>query len=252
MKSAGPGGALTAIAAQPQVLVTIPITNLSDVTAAGVALDLNAIVAIEGVATPLNTFTGGSLNSFLQDETDGIAMFRAGTPDVTQGHLFVVKGPVGQFNGLTQIDVWPAVMSSTLAPARCRPSGQNHCATAGRAGDFEGQLVRIVNVNLTAGTWPAAKADRPPDDQRWRQPDPAHRPRHQPGWFCPTNRSLSVTGILSQFDSSSPFTSSYQLLPRNTSDIVAGPTASVLTCTDTSLTITPINVIQGSGTPALL
>ena len=158
MKSAGPGGALTAIAAQPQVLVTIPITNLSDVTAAGVALDLNAIVAIEGVATPLNTFTGGSLNSFLQDETDGMAIFRAGTPDVTQGHLFVVKGPVGQFNGLTQINV--AASSDVIdagASTLPTPVDKTIAQLLAAPESFEGQLVRIVNVNLTAGTWPAAQ-----------------------------------------------------------------------------------------------
>lgn len=222
IQTAASGGTLTSIAQQPQVLVTIPIANLRDVDANGVALDLGTTVAIAGVATPVVDFSGSDLISFVQDDTAGIGLFLgASSLALTQGNTYIIRGPIDQFNGLTQIE--PAISADIIdAGAGTLPTPQVFTIAdlLANAETLEGSLVEIQNATITSGTFPAtgSNANITLDDGTGTLTLRIDADTNIDGTPQPTS-PITATGIFSQFDSSNPFTSGYQLLPRDTNDI---------------------------------
>lgn len=226
IKSAIDSGTLTAIAAQPVANVIIPIEAIRDVNpTTGVALDLNSIVAVEGVCTESQVYTNNTL-AYLQDGDFGVAIFNSnpiGNPFIV-GRKFAVLGTVAQFSGVTQvapssfanvIDLGlatsPAPLVITIPNLLLNPEA------------YEGRLVTVEN--LSTATWtgpvsPAASVSVTLSDNALPTPNSlailitsASGAQTGPGGV------VNITGIFSQTDGSSPFTSGYQLLPREADDV---------------------------------
>jgi plastocyanin/DNA/RNA endonuclease YhcR with UshA esterase domain len=196
-----------------------PIGTLRGVNANGVADSLGADVAIKGVVTSID-FDGNTGYSFyVQDATGGINVFKSA--DLTnytsplRGDSLYIHGVIDQFNGLTElvpdsIGVW-----GTNKPL------PNPLVITTMDETNEGELVRMNN--MTATTWPttwtgsgqnvtisdgtntfALRIDA--DCNLWNSTQPS-------GLF-------DVLGVVGQFDNSSPYTSGYQLFPRDVNDII--------------------------------
>ena len=196
-----------------------PIGTLRGVNANGVADSLGADVAIKGVVTSID-FDGNTGYSFyVQDATGGINVFKSA--DLTnytsplRGDSLYIHGIIDQFNGLTEIVPDSIGVWGTNKPL------PNPLVITTMDETNEGELVRMNN--MTATTWPttwtgsgqnvtisdgtntfALRIDA--DCNLWNSTQPS-------GLF-------DVLGVVGQFDNSSPYTSGYQLFPRDVNDII--------------------------------
>jgi plastocyanin/DNA/RNA endonuclease YhcR with UshA esterase domain len=196
-----------------------PIGTLRGVNANGVADSLGADVAIKGVVTSID-FDGNTGYSFyVQDATGGINVFKSA--DLTnytsplRGDSLYIHGVIDQFNGLTEIVPDSIGVWGTNKPL------PNPLVITTMDETNEGELVRMNN--MTATTWPttwtgsgqnvtisdgtntfALRIDA--DCNLWNSTQPS-------GLF-------DVLGVVGQFDNSSPYTSGYQLFPRDVNDII--------------------------------
>jgi Bacterial Ig-like domain len=221
VSTAASGGILTPIASQAPVRVVIPISALRDVDSEGVPLDAGAVVAVEGTVTEADFGPGAAnFSGFLQDSTAGINVFSPSLfLGLVRGNRFTIAGTISQTNGLT-----------TLIPAAGSQIVNRGPVTEARAlfvpladlfanpEAYEGRLVTVKNLTLDSGAWgPAASVILR---------DSALVPveiRIQSGSTATTAPTFpaTVTGIFSQSDTSAPFSSAYQLLPRDSGDLRA-------------------------------
>jgi plastocyanin len=196
-----------------------PIGTLRGVNANGVADSLNALVRITGVVTSID-FDGNTGYSFhIQDATGGISVFRStDLPNYTsplRGDSLYIRGVIGQFNGLTQI-----VPDSIIVWGTNKPLPAPLVITAMDETN-EGELVRMNN--MTATTWPATWTG---SGQNATISDGTNSFTLRIDADCnlfgkpQPSGLIDVLGVVGQFDNSSPFTSGYQLFPRDTNDII--------------------------------
>jgi len=217
-------GTPTAIPVNPAAHVIIPIASLRDVNASGISLDSGTTVAVEGVITEEDFGAGGaSYSSFIQDGAYGINLFSSvDDPGFVRGSRYAVVGTVTQYNGLTEIDIAassnivligadtePAPVVVTIADLLASPE------------QYEGSLVTVKNLTRRATeTDPWAV----PSTITMADPSLAFIDvRIQAGSDASTEPSYpsDITGVLGQFDSSSPYTSGYQIMPRDGNDFTA-------------------------------
>lgn len=215
------GGTLTPLASLPAVRVVIPVASLRDTDVNGVSLDAGSIVAVEGVITE-EDFGSGSANfsAFLQDTGAGINIFSPTTdPGFIRGNRYAVVGTVTQFNGLTEIIPSSAAGIVSLG-ASTEPAAQvvSLATLLASPEALEGKLIQVQNLDYLSGTWAAAQTVVLTDGTTNIDI------RIQSGSTATTEPSypVNVTGILAQFDSSSPFTAGYQLMPRDAADLTPG------------------------------
>ncbi len=245
VRTARANGILTPIASQPRLNVTIPITNLRDVDANFLPLDSGKVVAIEGVNTALTTFSTGQLNVFVQDDTSGYGVFSATAPIslMTYGNRYIVRGTVSHFNGSFQLSPATAIITTEVGAVVPEPVTYTIQQLRTFSETLEGTLVRVISATKVSGTWPGTGSN-------------ADIIITDPTGFTITLRidldtdidgssepfyPIEVVGILSQFDSSNPRDSGYQILPRATSDITStGAPPPVVG-------FTPVYSIQGPG-----
>lgn len=227
METASTGGTLTAAAAFPIAIVTIPINNLRDVTATGVPVDSGKVVAVEAVCTEENFNTSGT-SAFVQDGDYGINLFASGLNlNLTRGKRYAVTGQITHFNGLTEIIVSSLASLVDLGTAtQPTPLTITIPELLENAEAYEGRLIRIVGLSPLAvpvGSWVA--------NGTITLTDGAAVPsnidiRIQVGSTATTEPAYpaAITGIFGQFDSTTPYTTLYQLMPRDVLDVVGtGP-----------------------------
>ncbi|NND01186.1 MAG: hypothetical protein HKN91_00225, partial [Acidimicrobiia bacterium] len=261
-ETAPDGGVFSPVTDQPTACVIIPVANLRDVDADGVPLDNGTTVAVRITATVgAGVFSQNDLLAYGQDETAGIALFVNDGPTTPffEGNEYVIKAPVGQFNGLTQLTPDP---SDFIDLGAAPPAGAQTFTIAqilAAAEGLEGSLVNINNVRITGGTFPGPgesanltisdgtaeitlRIDGDTDIAGSTTP---------PGLF-------NLIGVVGQFDSSSPFDEGYQILPRRIQDIFFGapgqttlqfPAASVVIL-ESSLTTVTVQLNNPSATEA--
>jgi hypothetical protein len=208
-------GTPTALAASPLALVTIPISKLRDTNANGVPLAINQQVAVVGVNTEEN-FSTTNIQANIQDSTAGVALFSGASAisPFVRGNRYAVYGPVGQFNGLTQVNYTGLVdLGADTVPA---PVILTIPALLAAAETYEGSLVTVENLSFVSGTWGAAQTVVLQDGSA-----NSIDIRIQAGSTATTTPGfpVTVTGVLGQFDTSSPLTSGYQLMPRDPADL---------------------------------
>lgn len=210
----------------------IPHYSIAAVTSedtSGVADSIGVSCSISGIVYGGDlSGTSSSNNGFtIIDATAGISIFKFGgfTPayTVTEGDSVTLWGSISQFNGLTQMSPDSITVHKQGATLKM-PSLVSMLNES-----MESDLIRIDSVLLiNPSQWPSAgnnanvsivttnndtltmRIDRDTDVEDSITTGPI-------GYF-------DVIGIGGQFDSSSPFTSGYQIVPRFYTDILADTT----------------------------
>lgn len=239
---------LMCVSAYAQV---IPIDSLRRQDANGVPLLLGQTVTVRGVVTMSQEL--GSPLVYLQDPTGGTigydASFWTGTNDKDSVQ---VTGVVTQYNGLTEFT--PVNSSTVLATNIPYTPRVVTCGNVRLNGEtYEAQLIRINGVTAVHNTSGA-------NVTQWSTSGSGTNYRILVGndsveirIYSSTNIANSpippfpfdVVALVSQFDSSPPYTSGYQILPRSLSDFYtqggSGPLLSSISYTNILQTSVTIN-----------
>jgi hypothetical protein len=228
----------------------IPIDSVRRQDANGVPLLLGQTVTVRGVVT-----TEGELGPslvYFQDPTGGLAAFdNTFCAAVNRGDSVQVTGVVTQFNGLTELQ--PVNTHSVLASGRLVTPRVVACSDIRLNGElYESQLIRINGVTAvhnTSGqnvtTWTVTGSGT---NYRILVGNDSVEIRI----YATSNIANSpvppfpfdVIALSSQFDSSPPYNTGYQIIPRSLSDFIlsgGGPLLSAITYTNiqqTSVTVT--------------
>lgn len=195
-----------------------PIVTVDPADANGLALRDGDTVAIRGVVFT-DDFDGNTGYSFfIQDATGGVNVWDfADQPNYLtpmRGDSLEIIGTVTQFNGL--IEVQPDTII-TLGTGTI--NGPTVVTTLGEM--TEGEFIRMNNVSLvnpsqwqTSGSFNVDITDGT-NTYTMRIDSDANF-----GTFPAPSGAFDVIGAGSQFDNSNPYTSGYQILPRDTNDII--------------------------------
>jgi beta-lactamase superfamily II metal-dependent hydrolase/fibronectin type 3 domain-containing protein/DNA/RNA endonuclease YhcR with UshA esterase domain len=195
-----------------------------DTTPADTVPDRNGqAVLVRGVVTSIDFRGGTGIEYYIQDPTGGIDIFS--TSDFgpfTVGTNVEVSGSITQFNGLTEIS--PTAV--TMLPGGTLPAVTPQTVTLSQLLDgtgepLEGRLVRIDELTVTSGSFPASGAsgnvtitDSTGSGTLRVDSDTDIDGTTAPGGI------FSLIGLVSQSDASNPFDCCYQVLPRSTADII--------------------------------
>lgn len=229
----------------------IPIDSLRRQDANGVPLLLGQTVTVRGVVTMSQEL--GTPLVYLQDPTGGTIGYD-GTfwTNTNSGDSVQVTGVVTQYNGLTEFQ--PVNTSNILATNRPYTARVVTCSDIRNNGEnYESQLLRINGVTAVhnisgqnVSTWTVTGSGT---NYRVLVGNDSVEIRI----YATTNIANSpvpsfpfdVVALLSQFDSSPPYTSGYQILPRSLSDFIvqggSGPLLSSITYTNIQTSSVTIN-----------
>lgn len=205
----------------------MPVLPIESVQAAGpdgvTPRRLGQMVRVRGwVIGPAYIFTSGGKSLYIQDSTAGVNVY-GGSYDTTRvalldtvGAYWEVMGTVTEYNGLTEMANGIMVLADTarwVIPPKVLPFN------VGLTENMESDLVSVVGdvvqtayhsgsgYNMTIKNGSAAIALRINDMAGINV-----------NWMT-KGRRIRVTGIVGQYDSSDPFTTGYQLMPRFSSDV---------------------------------
>lgn len=189
-------------------------------------------VSVTGVVTAgTGVYASAWTDIFLQDATGGIEVYLSTVPAIFQiGDSMTVNGTIGQFNGTTEVLMtsWtvhasglPVPVPLDLTCANVTAAGiLNGCGTNTRWEPNESRLIRIENVTWS-GTWPNPGAngtviltDGSGTCTMFIDGDTGV------GAMPAPIGAFDVVGILKQYDTSSPYTVGYQIVPRFPADII--------------------------------
>ena len=209
--------------------ITPPLESIAavkvDTTPADTVPDrLNTAVLVRGVVTSIDFRGGAGIEYYIQDPTGGIDVFNTTDigPVLSLGTNVEVSGTLTQFNGLTEI----TPSSITTLPGGTLPPVTPQIVTLSQLLDgvgepLEGKLVRVDNVTVTSGTFPASGAsgnvtvtDGTGSGTLRVDSDTDIDGTTAPGGV------FSFIGLVSQSDTTNPFDCCYQVLPRSTADII--------------------------------
>lgn len=221
-----PGAPNSGVPCDPQ---SVFLADIRENDNNGMPLLNGDFVIVRGIVN-VDNYTLDSLtqsNFFIQDDDAGCNVFRGSVPQgIMEGDCVEVSAWVGFYNGLTEL----------------LSSGSGNCVFAVRrlnhnVGDvdpqvittqsyfeaFEGMVVRINGVTIIDGTWPGEGqwANLTVSDGSGTIVIRIDDDTQVDGTPAPTG-PFSVIGILTQFDSSSPYTAGYQITPRYPADILRG------------------------------
>ncbi len=205
------------------------ISSIRQIDADGALLYKDYAARIMGTVTAGDSiFSLSSLQTYIQDSEAGINVYGEGMGAVNmeEGSMYQVTGKLDQYNGLAELVVSsaddimdkgvnenpPAPIEITIATLLASPEA------------FEGLLVRIANADTVAGagTWPMDGENMNitiTDDEGTSQLTlRVDKDTNIDGSDEPTY-PITVTGVISQYDRSSPYSEGYQILPRTRDDI---------------------------------
>ena len=195
---------------------TIGEVSINDASGVTTSSGINAILS--GTVYGINYRPGGLQFTMIDDNEDGISTF-SGSEDfgytVNEGDVIVVRGSIGEFNGLTQIYLEDVISTATESINPPTVVTELNEAT-------ESQFIKIENVSLV-------------DPSQWNNNEFGFNVDVTDGvntfilridndvtdiltLTYPTG-TFSVTGLGGQYDDLTPFDAGYQILPRNMSDI---------------------------------
>lgn len=234
VQTSSSGGFLTPITTSPSAVVIIPISALRDTDANGVPLDLGKTVAVSGVVTEEN-FNTQQTSGFIQDGDFGINVFsfNAGF-NLIRDHRYVVTGSILHFSGLTEIS--PATLADAIdlgadtAPTPLTLTAAQIAAPASplELEAYEGRLVTVTGLSYVSGTWAIPATTTPNNVVVTDGAGHDITIRLFVGSSASTTPNfptavITVTGIFSQSDDTSPFDSAYAIMPRSDADVVSAP-----------------------------
>lgn len=214
---------------------------------------LGQTVKVRGVVTSIDFRGGNGIEYYIQDPTGGVDIFNSTTNfgPYAIGDALEVVGKITQFNGLTEIDPGTTITNITLLAPGSLPSVSPQVVTLAQVADggfgeaVEGRLIQINNISIISGTFPnsGSSGNVTISDGTNTAILRIDSDTNIDGTPTPTG-TFSVIALASQFDSTAPLDSGYQLLPRSTADLLTGPVAT-LSATPTAITF-PTVVVGGS------
>ncbi|MFN3530726.1 MAG: T9SS type A sorting domain-containing protein [Bacteroidia bacterium] len=227
--------------AQP-VLSIVPISVIKTNNANGVPDSLGTRQRLTGTLHGLNhyrsTSTPVGIQFIMIDATGGTTIRKAGTnfgiANLAEGDSVIVEGVVEQFQGLTQMNVDTVIRVATGRTLRT-PLLVTEPSEA-----TENEYIRIENLSITGGTWPAAGSNGFITVSNGTSTFTMFiiSVLNQPQWPQPTG-FFNVEGFGAQSTTASPFNTGYQIVPMRASDItpvvVSNPTVNFAR-TDTLIT----------------
>ncbi|CCQ98435.1 hypothetical protein CULT_880008 [[Clostridium] ultunense Esp] len=202
----------------------LPIKEVKGNDGNGKPLRLNETVTVEGIVTIANNIVGAN-SLYIQDATGGINLFRGAVSSSTliPGDKVRVTGKVAFYNGLTELTPDKIDVIGTESLPMPQEQTLSQLVAYETAEPLEGMLVK------TSGTITDIPAS--PDTGNGYNLTLTDKK---------TNKSITVrvmvstgidvsqlqkdkeydiSGILSQYDKSSPYTDGYQIFPRSQEDI---------------------------------
>jgi plastocyanin/DNA/RNA endonuclease YhcR with UshA esterase domain len=205
----------------PNIYTEYPIEQITTVDQNGVADSLGVAVEISGIVYGVDLQGNDNIQFTIIDKFNpdgGIGLFSSNNFDytVTEGDEVVVQGIIDQFNGLTQINpdtLWFLTSGNNL---------HDPSVETGLSETTESKLVKFENMTFVdpmqwTGTGSGFNVDITDGVNTI-----AMRIDNDVDLYAmaiPPYALFNVTGIGGQFDSSDPFDSGYQLLPRYMEDI---------------------------------
>jgi beta-lactamase superfamily II metal-dependent hydrolase len=179
------------------------------------------IVRVRGTVTSIN-FRPTGTEYYIQDASAGIDIFAPSTNfgSFAIGTTVEASGAVAHFSGVTELTVSSVMPIGATTPPSPRLVTLSQLANGGAGEAFEGSLVRVENVSVTSGSFPAAGASGNVTiaDATGSVTLRIDSDTNIDGIATPTG-TFPVVGVVSQFDATAPFDNGYQILPRNLSDI---------------------------------
>ncbi len=237
-----------------------PISTIHSNDANGNVIGIGTPLTVTGVITsPDSIFSKTSTEVYIQDATGGTELFQSGgisTWRFSYGDSVTVTGTIAQFRGMSELSPLSSVVkhkSGAVVPDPVLKTCDQVTTQTWIGGSFtepdEGRLIRIDNVRLTAGTWPATISgtdailtisDASPNScTLFLDKDSPLNGSPAPG------DTFSVIGILKQFDTAVPYNFGYEIEPRFLSDVIrrgpaflSGPTVTALDSTFATITWT--------------
>jgi len=225
------------------VLATMVMAQITPINATLKAIDTNGVptfgtstVTLVGICINSTSFDPARFTYYMQDtgtgwgicldQSAGVAL----NPVYVYGDIIKATGTLLNYNGLIELvltsttervgtttPVTPIVLSSLT-------SAMIFDSTLATGGEYyEGRLVKINNVTIVSGTWPAAGANANiiiQDAAGTQITMRIDKETDIDGSTQPTG-ALSIVGIWNQFDSVTPFDSGYQFQPTRLADITA-------------------------------
>lgn len=184
---------------------------------------LNTVyVRTEGICVvPSGTYSPTVQEFTITDGDCCVAVFGgAVSPVVNIGDRVRVEGTVAHFNGRTEITS-PFLSVSILSSGNPIPTPADVTTfdLSVNGENYESCLIRLTCVNITAGTWPAAgqNSNLTVDDGTGPVTLRVDLDTDIDGTPAPSG-PFTVIGMGSQFDTSSPYSGEYQIIPRRLSD----------------------------------
>lgn len=231
--------------------IIYPVYDIAEVTeedADGVALSDGMLADLTGIVYGVNLWDGG-LQFTLIDNTGGINVFSFDNTfgyTVTEGDEVEVKGIISQFNGLTEIEPDTLIFISS-GNALKTPTDVSDLNEA-----TESDLVRmdlngyhVADPLQWLGDGSSFNLDITNDvntyvirvDDNTELATMAYTDIFWDGDF--PNDGFFVTGIGSQYDTETPFTEGYELLPRYVTDFIVSYESSINQLDPSQISIYP-------------
>jgi hypothetical protein len=217
-----PGAANACAPCSSQV---VTLSQIRQNNGSGVPLLDSAFVVTRGIVNVdnylLDSLTNSNFN--FQDDDAGVNVYR-GTPppNIVAGDCVVVSGWVSQYRGLTEIvnSGHGSCLYSVQRTAHVAPPTPMVATCASYWEALEGMLVRINHVSIVSGTWPPAGQFASIDitDGSGVVTLRISKWTNVPGSTQPSN-PFDVVGVVSQYCTTPPYTTGYEITPRSTSDI---------------------------------
>jgi hypothetical protein len=183
---------------------------------------IGATVTIEGIVTcGTHVYSSTNFEIYVQDATAGVNafQFQPMPAQVSAGDRVRITGKIAHYNGLTEVsnisDVQILEQNQTVPdPLLLTCSEVKNSFSADNSEANEGRLIRINNVRVVSGTGPVYTIEDDSGQCLFYIDGDTN--------LEAPNGTFSVIGILKQYDSTSPYKSGYEIVPRFSSDIILG------------------------------
>jgi len=236
------------VAGKPFIkIIAMPtITDLRDVQNPGpdgvTSGMLGDVVTVLGYAVTGNISPTGT-GFYLNDTTSGVDIFSYDAIPVKRNYRYLIKGTVDEYNGLTEVKVNNP--SDVTLISRWDPifKPETLATSVGLDESTEGRLLCVKKSKVVTPLTPIAAGGGYNFTVANGQAYITIRLETGTGINVDSMRNMmgkgdifTITGVGGQYDSHEPYTTGYQLLPRDMNDIVMeipSETTEVLTCTIT-------------------
>jgi hypothetical protein len=202
---------------------SLPIATVNQDDGSGLPTMWFQTATVQGIVT-VDTDTLSTVDNeiYIQDASAGLMVLQFGGQSVPVhlGDNILVTGTVDTFQGQTMISGPSITIQSTGGGEPPAPLlTTNDIATNGEA--WEGSLVELHHVAITAGTWPAPGVNGSVtiDDGSGPATLLIDRDTILDNLGAPAETTFAVRGIVTQRDASPPFNCCYVILPRFATDI---------------------------------